>query len=54
MSVAEVMQQVESSKGFHQLQDSVVDLPHSRRLRFLPLCNQLRQLLGIEVENLDD
>lgn len=54
MSVAEVMHQVESSKGFYQLPDSITAMPHGRRLRFLPLCSQLRQLLGIEVENLDD
>lgn len=54
MTVAEVIQQLESSSLHHKLPDSIMSLPHSRKLRFLPLCSQLRQLLDIQVENLDD
>lgn len=53
MSVAQVVQQMESSNTY-QLPDSIMAMPHTRKLRFLPLCSQLRQLLDIEVENLDD
>ena len=55
LSVAQVLQQLESSnQAFHRLPDSIMSMPHTRKLKFLPLCNQLRQLLDIEVENLDD
>lgn len=29
-------------------------LPKNAKIKFLPLCNQLRTLLGIEIMNLDD
>lgn len=54
MSVAQVVQQMESSNTSYCLPDSIMAMPHTRKLRFLPLCVQLRQLLDIEVENLDD
>lgn len=55
MTVADFIQQVESSTTvYHKLPDSITAMPYNKRLRFLPLCNQLRQLLDIQVENLDD
>lgn len=53
MSVAQVLQQMESCNTY-KLPDSIMSMPHTKKLRFLPLCSQLRQLLDIEVENLDD
>ena len=51
-SVAWVITQLESS--YHKLPEKLMHLPSSKKLRFLPLCSQLRHLLDIEVENLDD
>lgn len=52
LTVAEVLQQVDTS--YHKLLDNIISQPHTKKLRFLPLCSQLRMLLDIEVENLDD
>lgn len=52
MAVAKIIEQMESS--YYKLPEKVLNSPPQKRLRFLPLCSQLRQLLGIEVENLDD
>ena len=52
LTVAEVLQQVDTS--IHRLPDNIMALPPNKKLRFLPLCSQLRMLLDIQVENLDD
>lgn len=53
-TVAEVLQQIDSSTNCHKFPESIMSLPHSKKLKFLPLCQQLRELLDITVENLDD
>lgn len=53
-SVADILLQMDSSSTCHKPPESIMSLPLSKKLRFLPLCDQLRELLDIEVENLDD
>ena len=52
MTVGKVIEQMESS--YYKLPERVLNFPLHKKLRFLPVCDQLRQLLDIEVENLDD
>lgn len=52
MTVAKVMEQMETS--YYKLPEKVLSFPPHKTLRFLPLCNRLRKLLDIDVENLDD
>lgn len=54
MTVAKIIEQIEASYLFHKLPDNIMALPLTKKLSFLPLCDQLRELLDIQVENLDD
>ena len=53
-TVAQVLQQMDSSSNCHKPPLSIMSLPHTKKLKFLPVCQQLRELLDITVENLDD
>ena len=52
MTIAKVIEQMESS--YYKIPEQLLHSPMHKKLRFLPICSQLRQLLDIEVENLDD
>ncbi len=53
-SVREVLDQVNTSENCHELSESIAALPLNNKLKFLPLCKQLQDLLDITVENMDD
>ena len=56
LTLAEFQRQMEAP--YFNLTVSVPErmrtLPKNTTIKFLPLCNQLRMLLGIEIMNLDD
>ena len=54
ITAAELIHNIESSPFHYKVPDNILALPHNKKLRFLPLCSQLRELLDIQVENLDD
>ena len=56
LTLAEFQRQLQAPY-FNQMvsiPERIRTLPKNAKIKFVPLCNQLRILLGIEIMNLDD